>query len=65
MSLSSESCIFFFKQGLRGKIRAPTPRLGLRRDSQYSSFWHVSGAQNIVFENIAVFQQKWEIRQHL
>lgn len=58
MSLSSESYIFFFKQELRGKIRAPTPRLGLSGDSQYSSFWYISGAQNIVFENIAIFQQK-------
>lgn len=61
MSSSPESCIFFFfyfSAGLRGVIRAPTPRLDLSGDLQYSSFWHISGAQNIVFENIAVFQQK-------
>jgi len=64
MFFSSESCAVF-SAGLRGIIRALTPRNDWSGDLRHSSFWHLYGAQNIVFESITVVQQKWDIGQHL
>lgn len=64
MFSSSESCAIF-SAGLRGIIRTLTPRIEWSGDLRRGSFWHLYGAQNIVFESITVVQQKWDIGQHL